>query len=310
MKRLTRSALGLCAGVVVGIAACGGFAFATGRIQTISARFDDIALVVNGQTIPTTAQPLIYKGNVYVPISAIAHGLGATATWDGKAREVLVTPGAPVAVQARMVYAGQPFYGTYQDVKYKGAWYASADALAVATAQPEYYDSTTHALYIGYGPLSGMPLYGFADVRAVGDYAASGPTFGWASGVPHIGQIPYENAAALVWGAKDAGSVVPAVEYDLHAHYQALTGAFGMDDDYAGAASVRLVVMGDGHTLYASPYEKSGEKAQPIDVNVRGIHLLTIGFAVRLPSGKTIYQGQPLPPGYPVEADFVDVSVH
>ena len=50
----------------------------------------DIKLVVNGRDITSLAAPVIVNDRTLVPVRFISEELGATVTWDGEARSVLL----------------------------------------------------------------------------------------------------------------------------------------------------------------------------------------------------------------------------
>ncbi|MGN7471380.1 stalk domain-containing protein [Brevibacillus sp. SAFN-007a] len=65
--------------------------FAKSLMEKISARFANIKLIVNGQTISTKAEPFIYNGNVYAPVATVANMLGIKQEWDNKTPAVRFT---------------------------------------------------------------------------------------------------------------------------------------------------------------------------------------------------------------------------
>lgn len=312
-----RSLSGYAVGVLVGSLFFGGLTFAsTGTVMPISVRYANIGITVNGKKIPTEAQPFIYKGNVYVPISTIAHGLGSEAQWVGAKDEVAIAdPHIPSVQQGMVNYYNLPLYSGTHTVSYNGSSYISAFALATVANQPYYLDSATQTAYIGTGPSSGMPLSAFFDTRDYGDYAMSrkgmvGPDYGWGDGAPVIKGIVYPNANSLVWAPQSSTSQVPGVEYNLNGDYTSVTGAFGVDDGSQGTDQAQLTITGDGQQLYQSPWMSKGEAAAPVAVNVTGVHLLTIAFAVQTSAGTVYSMGQAVPANTTIDIDFADVNVH
>jgi hypothetical protein len=80
------------AGVLGSTLMLGGTAgFAKSLTEKISARFANIKLMVNGQTIRTKAEPFIYNGNVYAPVATVANMLGIKQEWDNKTPAVRFT---------------------------------------------------------------------------------------------------------------------------------------------------------------------------------------------------------------------------
>lgn len=317
MAMKLRSFSGYAVGVLVGSLFFGGLTFAsTGTVMPITARYADIGISVNGKTIPTAAEPFIYDGNVYVPISTIAHGLGTQAQWNGSKHAVDITdPHMPVVQQGMVNYYNLPVYAGTHTVNYNGATYVSGFALATATDQPFYLDQATNTLYLGTGPSSGMPLSAFFDARDYGDYAkiihgVIGPEYGWGDGAPVIDGIVYPNSNSLVWAPQTAGSEVPGVEYNLNANYTSLTGAFGVDDGSDGKEQAQVTITGDGQQLYQSPWMAKGQAATPVSVNVTGVHLLTIAFSVKGANGTVYTMGQAVPANTGIDIDFANVNVH
>lgn len=66
----------------VALISVGTSGFAKSLTQKISARFANIQLIVNGETVETKAEPFIYNGNVYAPVATIANALGIGQEWD------------------------------------------------------------------------------------------------------------------------------------------------------------------------------------------------------------------------------------
>ncbi len=315
--RLLRQASGYMAGLMIGGAVFGGVTLATTGLKLITAHYANIAIKVNGKTIPTAAEPFIYNANVYVPISTIGHGLKAKVNWDGQKRQVIIQdPSVPETASGTLNYDQLPVYSGTHTISYQGQTYFSPFALATLINQPFYLDSTTNTAYIGKGPATtGMPINAFFDVRDYGDYAhwsgsIIGPTYGWNDGAPKIDGVVYPNSDSLVWAARKTNSQVPGVEYNLNGNYTSLTGSFGIDDASDQKEQVQLTITGDGKQLYQSPFMQEGEAATPVAVNVTGVHLLTIALSVRT-SNQTIYtMGQTLPSGLVLNVDFADVHVH
>jgi len=317
LRRLRlRSLSGYALGVLAGSLVFGGWAFASSGVQTISAQFADIGIRVGQQTIATAAEPFIYNHNVYVPISAIGHGLGATVTWSGAKHQVVVTDQQIAKVQqGALNFYNLPIYAGTHTVLYDGQTYVSGFALATVANEPFYYDAARQAIYIGQGPSSGMPISSFYDTRDYGDYAheengSIGPDYGFNDGAPTINGIVYPNSNSLVWAPQASGSEVPGVEYNLKNAYTTVTGAFGIDDASNTRQQAQLTLMSGTSVLYQSPWMSHGEPATPVSANLTGVQLLTIEFSIKTSSGQVYSMGQAVPAGMNVDVDFVDVNLH
>lgn len=313
MNRTLRIASSYAAGILLGTAVFGGVTLATSGVQSLTAHFANIAIRVNGKVIKTSAEPFIYKGNVYVPISTVGHGLNAQVSWRGASHQVWISDSnVPLQGTGTLNYYDLPVYSGTHYVQYQGATYLSPFALATMTNEPYWLDKKSDTIYIGAGRSSGMPLQAFYDVRDYGDYAdvingQVGPTYGWTNGAPRIDHVTYPNANSLVWASQARNSQVPGVEYNLNGKYTSLTGAFGLDDASAGKAQAQLIVLGDGKILYQSPFMKVGQAATSVAVNVSGVQLLTVEFAVT--TKNTYSVGQIVPNGLGLNVDFADVNI-
>lgn len=327
MRKLTKNALGYSTGLIAGVALFGGVTFASTGVRSILAEYANIGINVGGRTIHTSAQPFIYNKNVYVPISTIAIGLHATATWNGPKKSVEV--GAPFVPQVQtgmLTYYGLPVYSGTHTVTLNQQQDIAAYALAAIANLPFYNDTRTNTVYIGKGPASGLPLSAFYDVHDVGDYARSfnggiGPIYGWSQGAPQIAGQTYNNLDSLVWGTASSGpSQVPGVTYAMNGNFTSMTGMFGLDDASDGHEAVQLTISGDTgngtmKTLYQSPWMKRGVAATPVSVDLTGMKLVNVSFSVEAlqknGSAGTVYQaGQTLPSGMITDIDFANVRVH
>lgn len=316
MPRTLRSLTGYALGVLVGSLFFGSLSLASSGVTSVAAHYANIAIHIDGKTIATSAEPFIYNANVYVPISTIGHGLGAKVQWDSAKRDVVITDSHLAKVQqGELSYYHLPVYAGTHTVSYGGQTYVSGFALATIANLPYYLDQTAQTLYIGKGPSAGMPLSAFYDTRDYGDYAhlnkgVLGPDYGWSDGAPKIDGVTYPNDNSLVWAPQATNPVVPGVEYSLSGNYTSLTGAFGLDDGADGKEQVQLTLTGDGKQLYQSPWMGKAQPATPVSVNVTGVKLLTVSFAVQSTSGTVYSMGQALPQGMAVDIDFADVFVH
>ncbi len=59
-------------------------------VGVVSAAANHIKIVVNGQEIKSSIQPLIVDDTVMVPVRAIAENLGANVKWDGQSNSVII----------------------------------------------------------------------------------------------------------------------------------------------------------------------------------------------------------------------------
>ncbi len=304
-------------GIVLGGVVFGGLTYASAGIRTLPAHFANIGIHVNNKTIKTAAEPFIYNSNVYVPISTIAHGLGASVAWNGKTHEVLVNDKNVASTKlGTLNYYSLSVYSGTHTVLYGGKTYIAGFALASIANVPYYIDSAKNTMYFGTVPQAGMPLRSFIDVRDYGDFAKSvqgmvGPDYGWTDGAPKIDGILYSNANSIVWANSGSNSQVPGVMYNLKGNYSLLTGSFGLDDASDAKEEAQLTILGDGKQLYQSPWQAQGAPAAPVSVDVSHVKLLTIEFSVMQNSTKKVYtMGQALPSSLRVDIDFADVRVH
>lgn len=77
-----------------------GSVFGKSTHETIKVLYNNIKLVVNGQTIKfgkdsagKTIEPFIYNGTTYLPVRAVGEALGKEVDWDGKNQTVYVGEG-------------------------------------------------------------------------------------------------------------------------------------------------------------------------------------------------------------------------
>ncbi|MCR8980037.1 stalk domain-containing protein [Brevibacillus laterosporus] len=81
MKRKQRNLL---LGLIAGSLLITGTAYSKTITQNISVRFAKIQLFANGEPVKTTAEPFIYKNNVYAPMETVAKAMGIQHEWDNK----------------------------------------------------------------------------------------------------------------------------------------------------------------------------------------------------------------------------------
>jgi hypothetical protein len=66
------------------------------------------------------------------------------------------------------------------------------------------------------------------------------------------------------------------IEYDLHGLYDRFTVETGLDDASTNSATAEFVVLGDGKELWRSGELKKSDSSQPVEINIAGIHKLTL----------------------------------
>lgn len=80
---------GWISGLLVGVTIAGGTVFATSGSKKIDVIYDNIKIVLDGQTLdPKDAngqkvEPFIYNGTTYLPVRAIGNAIGKDVSWDG-----------------------------------------------------------------------------------------------------------------------------------------------------------------------------------------------------------------------------------
>ena len=306
-------------GLLIGATVFGGITYASTGVKSISARYANIRINVDGKNISTQAEPFIYNNNVYVPISTISHGLGAAVKWNGSQHQVLITDtNAPIKQTGVLEYYHDPiyWYGQTHSMIYQKQLYVSPIALATVMNEPFYIDPLTNDFYIGTGPQGQMPLVNLTDVRDYGDFAkltngGIGPMTGWSDGSAKIAGVvyPQANGQSIVWAPSANNPQVPGVTYNLNGRFTDLSGVFGVDDASDPSVKLQLIITGDGKVLYQSPWMIKGEKATPVIVSVSGVKLLNLAFSVQTSSGAVYTMGQSLPKGVNIDADFLNVSV-
>ncbi|MHB1628293.1 MAG: NPCBM/NEW2 domain-containing protein [Bacilli bacterium] len=292
--------LGMFLGVATSAAVFGGVSYASVGISQIKASYDNIALMVNGQSVPTSAQPFIYKYNVYVPISTVGHALGAHVKWVNSPAEVQVQ-GAGASLQPFSVYLngrqmptgltnGKGLYG----VPANNTQYENATKLIPSM------DSQGNLNFQATAPpsvSSGTPLFTLTPSALHGDFKNTGLypngqlTGYWAPSV--LGQL-YPGQSAIQWGV-GAGQTarLPGMDYSLNGQYQTLIGQFAVDDlsrNFTG--SVQLVFVGDGNTLGSTGWIQGGAAPTPFSVNVTGVQTLEIQYQLKGPQGTVYTMGQ------------------
>lgn len=98
-RRLRPTAAGFVAAALVLLLS--GTLAATDGSRDIRVQYRNIKLVINGRDAPTTNEPFIYEGRVYVPVRVVSETLGATVNWDDAGSRVLIDlNGAPIPPDA------------------------------------------------------------------------------------------------------------------------------------------------------------------------------------------------------------------
>ena len=113
-----------------------------------------------------------------------------------------------------------------------------------------------------------LPLTQLEPVRFTGDWRG----FEIGDQLPHaplsLGGVRHESGLAAFAGSE--------IEFDLKGLYQKFTALAGMDDTSDDHAVIDFVVLGDGRELWRSgPLKKTGAP-KAIELNLTGVHLLTL----------------------------------
>ena len=277
-----------------------GASYASTGVQMLRAEFDNIGIQLNGRAVALTAQPLIYGGNVYVPISTVAHALGANVRWVNKPAAVIVTA-PPPALPLRVFYNGTAL----QNGITNGKGYADVPATTAAYEHATGLSATVDSAgNVNFTPTAGSALPAtetslltLKPTSLLGDFANSSLykngqlTNQWPATV--IGQL-YPGASTIEWGVMPGQtSQIPGIYYNLAGQYQTLTGQFAVDDlskNFNGY--VRLVFVGDGNVLNQTPWIQGGAAPTPVSVNVSGVTQLEIQYEVKTADGNVYTTGQ------------------
>jgi hypothetical protein len=75
-------------GLLVSMAFANSTAFAATGTQNIPVTYNNIKIVVDGNTLSTSAEPFIYNGTTYLPVRAVGEAVGKEVTWDGNSNTV------------------------------------------------------------------------------------------------------------------------------------------------------------------------------------------------------------------------------
>ncbi len=287
MKQKTMVMLGVLTSAM--IFATSGYA-STG-LHDIRASFANIKLVVNNKVIKTSAEPFIYNQNVYVPISAVAHALQASAKWVNRPASVFVNNTVqPVTVydNGQKLPSGITDGKTFYDVPATDAAYVNAFGLTPTI------DSSGNVSYEAQTPPSFAPgstaLMSLTPTKLIGDFSNSqlypaGQLSGyWPATV--LGTM-YPGQFTIEWAVTPSqNAVVPGVDYNLQGKYTTLTGSFAIDDlskNFNG--SVQLTFVGDGRILGSTGYVQTGQQPVPVSISVTGVQTLEVQYQIKSAQG-------------------------
>ena len=87
---------GYVAGLVTAVLLCSSVAFAQSIEKTITAVYNNIKIIVNGEEVTPTdvngnvVEPFISDGTTYLPVRALANALGQEVFWDGETNSVYI----------------------------------------------------------------------------------------------------------------------------------------------------------------------------------------------------------------------------
>jgi len=88
---------GLIIGILLVALASGIAAFASTGQRTLTAHFNNIRIIIDGETITprdgtgNRVEPFTVEGTTYVPLRAIAEAFGTDVRWDGSTSSVIIT---------------------------------------------------------------------------------------------------------------------------------------------------------------------------------------------------------------------------
>ncbi len=162
---------------------------------------------------------------------------------------------------------------------YNGTVYLPVRAIATAFDKDVSYDSKTATVYIGShkGRVSFLGSLGYARKNGVINFD------NW----PDLNsfKIAGKEYTKGLGAQKEAAPCF--IVYNLSKKYKRLTGSFGTDDKNGNEATIgtRMIITGDGKTLYTTQEKRPGEKPEEIDIDVTGIDELEITFITTAASG-------------------------
>ena len=237
--RKKRILSGVIAGILIVAMAGGITAFASTGQKTLTANFNNIKIIIDGETLTpkdgagNQVEPFTVDGVTFVPLRAIAEAFGTDVRWDGSTSSVIITkpdgiappssqPTAPSGNQAKLSDMSS---FTYQSTIWAKDWEASAE-MRMNTG-----DFASDVLYASY----------------------MDPAFGSKGGEA-------------------------TVDYLVDSRYSRLSGTLFLEYDSRSPRSTqRLIIWGDGKQLYRSPDISGGFMPTEIDVDITNVKVLRIG---------------------------------
>ena len=75
-------------GLLVSMVSACCTAFAAEGTQNIPVTYNNIKIIVDGETVRADAEPFIYNGTTYLPVRAVGEAVGRTVKWDGNTNTV------------------------------------------------------------------------------------------------------------------------------------------------------------------------------------------------------------------------------
>lgn len=85
-------------------------ALASTGTQNVPITYNDIKIVVDGNTINSSAEPFIYNGVTYLPVRAVGEALGKEVNWDGNTNTVYIGVMTNTNTQAEQSNSSQEMY--------------------------------------------------------------------------------------------------------------------------------------------------------------------------------------------------------
>ena len=287
-------------GVATGAAVCAGTGFAATGVARLPVSPVRIHVTANRRPVAMTAQPVLYHYNVYVPVSTVAHALGATVRWVNSPPVVDVStprPAAPVKVffNGRPLPAGLTDGRNYTDVPAFSPAYEQATGItgtAAANGNVNFVPPAPASLPAGAQSLLALKPTGLQGDFANASLYPGGRLTGYFPAT--VAGNLYPGSTAIQWGVLPGQTAkIPGLVYNLNGQYQTLSGSFAIDDlskNFNGY--VRLVFVGDGNLLGSTGWIQGGANPTPLSVNVSGVHSLTIEYELKSANGQIYTDGQ------------------
>ena len=239
MKRRTKI-FALTAGLILAFTTV--FAFAAVGAQQITVNYNNIKLVIDGQTVTprdangNVVEPFIYNGTTYLPVRAVGEALGKEVSWDGATATVNI--GAPGTIPAPA-----PSQTTTDTV---GAWLRDMEPVDYSPAKSSNGWARNNWSVVKKDNEGGTYEHG-------GIYAGDGATF--------FGNLDHEHS----------------VTYELNANYKKFKGTIALSYESRDAErSYCIQFYGDGNLLYQSPIVTGGISPLIFDIDVSGVRQLKI----------------------------------